>query len=261
MKRHFDYWNALTESTGYDFSGYASEPVNRRLEPFISDESIGSSDEIRSRMLAENATERNFSPTPGMFHDPGFYASLRRNVLPHLAGFSEIKIWIAGCSTGEDVYSLAILLDESGLLNRCTIHSTDISTINLTSAERGIFPLHRMKEGGARYFQSGGIKNLSNHYTGYYDHVIFRDELRRRMIFSYHDLLSDPPFGRFHLVLCRNVMIFFENGHHDSLIRKIRKSLSCQGFLGLGKCESLREKKEGNFIIIDAEQGLFRKDL
>ena len=175
-----------------------------------------------------------------MFRDPGFFLSLRVNVLPFLSTFPKICIWHAGCATGEEVYSLAILLDELKLFDRCEIYATDINKVNLQKAAAGIYPLQRMQESATRYFGSGGKSNLSDYYTAFYDHVIFQNRLRERIRFMTHDMVAEEPMKRFHLILCRNVFIYFNSQQIEAISAKLLAKLDPAGSLVLGVSESLQ---------------------
>lgn len=194
-----------------------------------------------------------------MFRDPEFFMSLRTNVLPFLSTYSKICIWHAGCATGEEVYSLAILLDELNLLDRCEIHATDVNEINLKNASRGIFPLSLMQESAARYMRSGGKNNLSNYYTAYYDNIIFHKHLRERIKFTIHNLIDDKPFCNAHLILCRNVFIYFNDSLQKKALSSLSNNLQNYGYLGMGLREDFVDISNNNLSVIDGENKIFRK--
>ena len=171
---------------------------------------------------------------------PGLLSRLPRKVVPELRTLPFVRIWHAGCSTGEEVYSLAILLEEENLYDKTIIYSTDINLHVIEAARRGIFSLARLREYTANYLESGGTRPFSEYYTAKYDYAIFRGALRRNVVFSRHDLAVDGPFHRFHVILCRNVLIYFNETLIDRAHRLFYDSLDMFGFLGLGSRESVR---------------------
>jgi len=259
-----NFWQVITETTGYDFSGYTSESLMRRLEHFISAEKIASPDELREKLFYDKHAQEtilgkllvNYTE---MFRDPAFFQALRTKVLPFLSTYPKISIWHAGCSTGEEVYSLAILLQELDLLDRCRIIATDINDMNLKKAMSGIYPLQRMQESSMKYFRSGGKFNLSNYYTAYYDHIIFNHKLRKSISFIKHDVTMDVSFNRFHLILCRNVFIYFSYALQDKAMKSIVDSIFSYGYLSLGSQEPLINNDVYKLVPIDLENKIFRK--
>ena len=175
-----------------------------------------------------------------MFRDPGFYRTLKEKVIPVLATYPLIRIWHAGCATGEEVYSMAILLNEAGLLHKSLLYATDINPYVVDKARKGIFPDTNMQLYSRNYHASGGEKDFSSYYTANYNFVKFDEELSRRMIFSTHNLVSDYSFNSFQLILCRNVLIYFEKDLQSRVLNLFDKSLEPLGFLALGSKESLR---------------------
>lgn len=174
-----------------------------------------------------------------MFRDPSFYAGLRDEVLPKLASYPSIKIWHAGCATGEEVFSMAILLHEAGLLSRTRIYATDLNPANLDNAQKGILPLSQMKEYTQNYQRSGGKKEFSEYYTARYDQAILRKDLRENIVFLHHNLVTDGVFNEFQLICCRNVLIYFNKDLQNKVLRLFYDSLAPLGFLGLGIKESM----------------------
>jgi chemotaxis protein methyltransferase CheR len=258
------YLRVIAEYTGYDFSGYSFESLNRRLEHFISSECIGSADELKDKLFLSNISQDNMLGNllvnySEIFRDPEFFKSLRTNVLPYLSTYSTIYIWHAGCSTGEEVYSLAILLDELDLLSRCEIYATDVNEMNLKNASRGIFPLAQMQESSSRYLRAGGKNNLSNYYTAYYDSIIFHKHLRDKIKFTIHNLIYDKPFCNAHLILCRNVFIYFDEAFQQKALSSLCNNLHNYGYLGMGVKESFVNIRNSNFSVIDQENKIFRK--
>lgn len=258
------YWQIIEDNTGYDFSGYSFESLNRRLENFIFTESIGSAEELKEKVFSNKISEKFILDKllvsyTEMFRDPEFFISLRKNVLPFLSTFSNISIWHAGCATGEEVYSLAILLEELNLLDRCDIYATDINEINLQNASRGIFPLSHMRESVSRYFRSGGKRNLSNYYTAFYENIIFNKRLRDKVHFTTHNLIDDKQVRRFHLILCRNVFIYFDYSLQQNVLKSICNSLYNYGYLGMGLKEHFVDISNTNLTKMDCENKIYRK--
>jgi chemotaxis protein methyltransferase CheR len=262
--KYKEYLKIIEENTGYDFSGYSLESLNVKLGNFISMESIGSADDLQEKVdsnkLFQNRLLENLLVSyTEMFRDPGFFSSLRNNVLPNLSTFSNICIWHAGCASGEEAYSLAILLDELNLLDRCEIYATDINEHHLKNATRGIYSLSTMQESVSRYYKSGGKKNLSNYYTAYYDHIIFHHHLRDRIKFVFHDMVADKPLKQFHLILCRNVFIYFNNNLQQNVLQTLISSLNNYGYLCLGAKEQFVDTKKFDLSIIDNQMKILRK--
>jgi len=260
------YLKVIEENTGYDFSGYSIESLGRKLENFISCESIGSVEELKemvdsNKIFQSRLLENLLVSYTEMFRDPDFFSSLRDNVMPFLSTFKNISIWHAGCATGEEAYSLAILLDELNLLDRCEIYATDINENNLKNATRGIYSLSSMQESTARYYKSGGRNNLSRYYTAYYDHIIFHNHLRDRMKFVLHDMVADKPLKQFHLILCRNVFIYFSNELQQVVLKSLTNSLSNHGYLGMGIKEHFVDITNFDLSAIDNHQKIYRKVL
>ncbi|WP_163410773.1 CheR family methyltransferase [Flavobacterium ajazii] len=237
--------NEVYEYYGFDFGSYSRASLKRRVnriyqldgftyfEEFLS--KVRSDSEYYKRMVDEitvNVTE--------MFRDPSFYTVIRNQILPLLGTKPFIRLWHAGCSTGEEVYSVAILLKEAGLLHKSLIYATDINTTVLETAKKGIFPLRMMKEYSENYRDSGGKEDFSNYYTANYGIAKFNEELSKKMVFSQHNLVSDTSFNEFDLIFCRNVLIYFDNDLQKRAINLFDESLSVLGFLALGTKETIK---------------------
>ncbi len=257
--------SAIRRVYGYDFTQYAEPSVMRRSIYFMNARMIRTVRELSGLLLTdENAFGDfvlNLSVTvTEMFRDPQFYACLRARVMKRLATYPFIKIWIAGCATGEEVYSIAILLKEEGLLNRSLIYATDINPQSLHHAKEGIFPMDLMKAYTLNYQNSGGEKDFSQYYVAHYDAALFDRDLRSNVVFAPHNLASDQSFNEFHLILCRNVLIYFNQGLQNKVINLFYESLCAFGILGLGNKESLvftdRQKR---FDAIDERQKIYIK--
>ena len=230
---------------GYDFRGYSPASLRRRVRRAMHVEGVRSLSALQERVLHRPEALQRFISTlsvnvTGMFRDPQVYRTLRRQVLPMLRTYPFVRIWHAGCSTGEEVYSMAILLHEEGLLERCRIYATDLSDDLLQRARRGVFPLRDMQEHTAAYHRAGGKGDFSTYYIADHQSAILRDELRRHLVFSQHNLVSDSSFNEFQLILCRNVLIYFSEALRERVHRLFYDSLVNFGILALGIRESMR---------------------
>jgi chemotaxis protein methyltransferase CheR len=195
-----------------------------------------------------------------MFRDPDFYLTFRRKIIPILKTYPTVRIWHAGCSTGEEVYSMAILLQEEGLYRKSLIYATDISHEVLRKAREGIFPLATMQEYTNNYMKAGGQREFSDYYTAQYDNVIFHPSLKTNVVFAEHNLATDGSFNEFHVILCRNVMIYFNKALQERVHTLIYESLSMFGIFGLGNKESLKfTPREAYYERLDSRDKLYRK--
>lgn len=230
---------------GYDFRNYARPSLLRRLKKIQDMEGISRITTLLDRVLHDPAAMGRFVEslavhTTSMFRDPDVYMLLRKKVVAHLRTYPFLRIWVAGCSTGEEVYSLAILLKEEGLYDRCRIYATDMSDAVLDRARRGILPISAMREYTLAYQQAGGREDFSSYYLTDNAHAIVRANLRKNIIFSQHNLATDEIFNEFHLIFCRNVNIYFNVTLQTRVFDLINGSLTAFGILGIGKKESLR---------------------
>lgn len=237
--------NDLMEVHGYDFTSYAKASLRRRVNRLMSLDKFPSFAEFRYKIKSDPSYLKRFVEeitvnVTEMFRDPSFYAILRTKILPQLATKPFIRIWHAGCATGEEVYSMAILLQEAKLLNKSLLYATDINPDVLEEAQKGIFQLNYMKQYSENYVASGGREDFSSYYTANYDRVIFKDQLRSRMIFATHNLVSDSSFNEFQLIMCRNVLIYFDKDLQERVFTLFDNSLEPLGFLALGSKETLR---------------------
>jgi chemotaxis protein methyltransferase CheR len=237
--------NDLLEIYGYDFSEYARASLKRRINRLLSLDRFPSFAEFRYRLRTDAPYFRRFVEevtvnVTEMFRDPAFFRSLRTEVLNVLATWPLIRIWHAGCATGEEVYSMAIMLHEANLLHKSLLYATDLNPDALERARKGIFSLAHMKAHSENYVQSGGLRDFSQYYTARYDHAMFNRELSSKMIFATHNLVSDRSFNEFQLILCRNVMIYFDKPLQDRVLQLFNASLEPLGFLCLGSKENLR---------------------
>jgi chemotaxis protein methyltransferase CheR len=255
----------IAQHYGYDFRDYATASIRRRIMARVRAEDAGTISGLQDRVLHEPACMERLLlaltvHVTAMFRDPGFYLSFRRVVVPMLQTYPFVRIWHAGCSSGEEVYSLAILLKEEGIYERCRIYATDLSEAVLGAARAGVFPLAVMKEYTENYHKAGGKTSFSDYYTARYDHALFQSVLRDNVVFAPHNLVTDGAFNEFNVILCRNVMIYFNKTLQDRVHGLLHHSLSRFGVLGLGRKESIRfAPHEACYDILDDAERLYRK--
>jgi chemotaxis protein methyltransferase CheR len=261
------FLESIRSAYGYDFTQYAEASVKRRVDHFMVSNKIESIRELSNCLLKDEYRFETFVEgitvnVTEMFRDPVFFKSLREKVITRLATYPFIKIWIAGCSTGEEVYSLAILLKEEGLLERSVIYATDINQKALSAAREGIFPIDYMKTYTTNYLKSGGKGQFSDYYKAKYDSVLIDKSLKQNIVFSVHNLAVDRSFNEFQLILCRNVLIYFNQELQKRVIDLFYNSLCPFGFLGLGNKESLLfSDKRKNFDEVDRKEKIFIRNL
>lgn len=237
--------NDLFEVHGYDFNNYSRASLSRRVNRLMSLDKFPSFAEFRYKVKSDpnyltRFVEQITVNVTEMFRDPLFYKFIREKILPDLATKPFIRIWHAGCSTGEEVYSIAILLKEANLLQKSLIYATDINPDVLERARKGVFPLAYMKQYSENYILSGGKMDFSSYYTAKYDRVIFDEQLRKKMIFATHNLVSDSSFNEFQIIFCRNVLIYFDRDLQDRVLKLFDASLDQLGYLALGSKETLK---------------------
>lgn len=237
--------NDLLELYGYDFTHYARASIKRRINRLFTLDRFPSFAEMRYRVKSEpdylrRVVEQIAVNVTEMFRDPFFYKTLRIEILPWLATRPSIKIWHAGCATGEEVYSMAILLKEANLLHKSLLYATDINPAALEKARKGLFPLSEMKYYSENYILSGGQQDFSSYYRAQYDWAKFDEALSSRMILATHNLVSDRSFNEFQLIVCRNVLIYFDKHLQDQVLELFDESLEMRGYLALGSKETLR---------------------
>jgi chemotaxis protein methyltransferase CheR len=256
---------AIWRRYGLDFRDYAIASLRRRVRLMMREEGTPTITALTSLLLhdppvMERLLLRLSINVTSMFRDPGFFTSLRKNVVPHLRSYPFVRIWHAGCSTGEEVYSMAILLLEEGIYERCRVYATDMNEVALSKARDGIVPIEAMQDYSTNYLRAGGHGSLSDYYTANYGHAIFRQSLRRNVVFSQHNLVTDGSFNEFNLILCRNVMIYFNEALQDRVHRLLYASLRRYGVLGVGRKESLRgTPHERDYEPLDEPERLFRR--
>jgi len=230
---------------GFDFRSYAYSSIRRRLWKRIQTENLESVSGLQERVLHDpQMMERLLMDlsvnVTSMFRDPNFYTAFRTQVVPLLRTYPFIRIWHAGCSTGEEVYSMAILLTEEGLYDRSRIYATDINETVIRQARSGIFPLEKMQEYTQNYLRAGGTRSFSEYYTAAYEAAMFLPSLRHNVVFAQHNLVTDRSFSEFNVILCRNVMIYFDRSLQNRVHELFYGSLPMYGILALGSKESLK---------------------
>lgn len=256
---------AVHNKYGYDFRQYSRAHILRRVSNRLALSRLKDLSEMREKILSDEIFAAQFLQdlsitVTEMFRDPDFYRSLRENIIPILTTYPFIKIWHAGCATGQEAYSMAIMLKEEGLYERTTIYATDFNQHALNQAKAGIFPSRMMKEYTSNYQLAGGKESFADYYTSEYDNVIMDQGLRKNIVWANHNLVTDSVFAEVHLVLCRNVLIYFESELQDKVQQLFYDSLISGGILCLGSKESLRSGKYGHYYTeIDRKQRIFKK--
>ena len=256
---------AIYQKYGYDFRQYSEAHIKRRIINRMQMSGLDDISQMPSKILNDEELAfrllQDLSITvTEMFRDPGFYRSLRENVIPVLRTYPFIKIWHAGCSTGEEAYSMAIIMQEEGLYDRTTIYATDFNQRVLNTAKEGIFSNKLMKEYTTNYQLSGGKEPFSNYYTSNYDHVIMNQSLRKNIVWANHNLVTDSVFAEVHLILCRNVLIYFDKELQNKTQKLFYDSLINGGILCLGVKEGLRfTNLYDKYFEFDKKQRIFKK--
>jgi chemotaxis protein methyltransferase CheR len=255
----------LYRAHGFDFREYSRASIKRRIIELMRAEKLPTISAFQDRVLHDASYLDRFLlglsvHATAMFRDPSFYLTFRKKVVPLLRTYPTVQIWVAGCSTGEEVYSLAILLEEERLYPKCRIYATDISQAVLRKARDGIFPLAAMRDYTVNYHQAGGAHEFSDYYTAQYDSVIFSAALRNNIVFSEHNLATDGSFNEFQVILCRNVMIYFNKDLQARVHNLLYDSLSMFGVFGLGNKESLKFTPRASFYEhLNEHDKLYRK--
>jgi chemotaxis protein methyltransferase CheR len=249
----------------YDFRRYAAASLRRRLRAALNRFQCESVSQLQDRVMHEPKIfpallDHLTVQVSEMFRDPAYFRALREQVVPFLRTYPSLKVWVAGCSSGEEAYSLAILLREEGLLSRALIYATDINPHTLQRAEAGIYSIDRIAGFTINHRESGGTSSLSDYYTAAYGRAILDKSLRERIVFSDHSLATDSVFAEVHLVSCRNVLIYFNRELQNRALGLFRDSLCRDGFLGIGSKESLRfTSVAGAFQAFVPKERIYRK--
>ncbi len=249
---------------GYDFRNYSKAHVKRRLLNRLSASKLNSISEMQHKVLHDpkyfeillrdlsiNVTE--------MFRDPGFYLALRKEVIPILKTYPFFKVWHAGCATGEEVYSFAVVLKEEGIYDRAQIYATDFNHDVLDVAKKGIYPIDRIKEYTSNYQAAGGTQSFSDYYMANYNSVIYDQSLKKNLVFAQHNLVTDSVFAEVNLIICRNVLIYFNKELQNRVINLFHDSLINGGYLGLGSKETLQfTSKATKFDIVNGNEKIYK---
>lgn len=256
---------AIHQKYGYNFKDYANAHTKRRLRHRLALSDMESYTQMIHRVIYDedffNTLLMDLSiNVTEMFRDPWFYKKVREDIMPFLKTYSFIKVWHAGCSAGQEVYSISILLEEEGMKHRSQIYATDFNEFIIEKARNGIYPIDVMKSYTVNYQQSGGKKDFSDYYTADYDNVIFRQSLKEKVLFSSHNLVTDGVFGEMNLIFCRNVLIYFNRQLQNRVLKLFYDSLCPGGYLCLGSKESLKfTDMADKFESIAGREKIYRK--
>lgn len=250
---------------GYDFRNYALPSLKRRIWHHVHAENVLSISALQEKVLHDRACFERFVyslsiPVTEMFRDPGSFLTFRKKVVPLLRTYPYIRIWHAGCSTGEEVYSMAILLHEEGLYDKARIYATDMNERSLQQAKEGVYDIGKMKQYTKNYLNAGGTGVFSEYYTAKYNSVILQPYLRKNIIFAEHNLATDTSFNEFNVILCRNVMIYFNDELRNHVHGLFHESLSRFGILVLGAKESIHfNDYSDSYESLDRVEKIYRK--
>ncbi len=256
---------AMQRAYGYDFRSYARASIERRVRQFLSGSGCRTVSEMIDRVLHDkdffSRMAQYFSiPVTEIFRDPFIYRVIRTEVVPMLRTWPHLKIWHTGCATGEEVYSLAIVLKEEGIYDRSTIYATDFNDSVLERAREGIYEIEKMQEATRNYQQAGGRASFSQYYHARYDAAAMDDSLKERITFANHNLVNDRVFGEMHLVFCRNVLIYFNHELQNRALQLFTESLVHGGFLCLGTKEDLRfTDVRDQYEVVDDRARIYKK--
>ncbi|GAB0170208.1 protein-glutamate O-methyltransferase CheR [Lysinibacillus sp. CTST325] len=236
---------AIYRMSGFDFRQYNRSSISRRINNRMRMCNIPTISRVLEKVIHENGfleqLLNDFSiNVTEMFRNPSFFKAFRQEVVPHLRDYPEIRIWHAGCATGEEVFSMAILLQEEGLIDKAVIYATDMNEQVLEKAKKGVFPINKMQAYTKNYMQAGGIHAFSEYYKTDYQYAYFHPSLLKHIIFAQHNLVTDHSFNEFHVILCRNVLIYFSSELQNKVHHLFSESLSNTGFLCLGDKETIR---------------------
>ena len=250
---------------GFDFRDYSSAHTKRRLENRLGLSGLEHYGQMQHRLIHDEAffnellLDLSINVTE-MFRDPWFYKKIREEVIPHLQTYPFIRAWHAGCSAGQEVYSMCIVLEEEGMKNRTQIYATDFNELILQKARSGIYPIEVIRDYTANYQQAGGKKSFSDYYSAHYDHVIINQELKDKVLFSSHNLVTDGVFGEMNIIFCRNVLIYFNKDLQNKVLKLFHDTLCPGGFLCLGSKESLKfTNLVDEYEVVAEREKIYRK--
>lgn len=256
---------AIYQRYGYDFRDYARASVERRLGQLLQDSGCGNLSEVTARLLRESEFFHRIVPyfsisVTALFRDPFFYQAVREKVVPLLRTWPHFKVWHAGCATGEEVYSMAILLREEGVLDRAMIYATDISQPALDTGRAGIYPLEILRKGSTNYLDAGGRASLSDYYHARYGAAALDSALSNNVTFARHNLAMDANFGEMQMIVCRNVLIYFNEDLQNAVLELFHESLDHGGFLCLGDKETIAFSSVADrFTVVDEKARIYKK--
>lgn len=259
------FLEALHRRWHYDFRSYSRASLVRRTELARQRLGCATLSDLQGRLLRDSTIlpeviDAMTVQVSELFRDPGYYLALRREVIPHLRTYPSLKVWVAGCADGEELYSLAILFREEGLFDRTIFYATEINRRALARAEAGVYPIDRLPSFSQNYQRAGGTGTLADHYTAAYGRVAFDRGLRARTVFTEHNLATDQVFSEVHLVSCRNVLIYFDSPLQDRAFGLFAEALARGGFLGLGSHETLRfSSHAASFAAFDEPGRIWRR--
>ncbi len=259
--------DAIFLKYGYDFRNYGHAHLKRRILHRQAIESIGSITDMTRMVIYDQdffdrlLLDMSINVTE-MFRDPSFYTALREHVIPKLKTYPFLKIWHAGCASGEEVYSMAILLKEEGMYDKVQLYATDFNQVILKKAREGIYPVSLIKDYTNNYQKAGGKNSFSDYYSASYDSVLIKADLKKNIVFADHNLVLDGVFGEMNMIICRNVLIYFNSQLQEHVIKLFLDSLVHGGFLGLGSKESLRfSKYSRHFKEVVKNEKIYQKAL
>ncbi len=257
--------NAIYQRYGYDFRDYNKAHVKRRILHRVAHTGLKSISQLMHKVLHEDQffdlilRDLSINVTE-MYRDPSFYAVMRKEVIPILKTYPYLKVWHAGCATGEEVYSFAILLQEEGLYERTQLYATDFNPLVLDTAKKGIYPINRIKDYTTNYQMSGGINSFSDYYVARYDSVILDQSLKKNIVFAEHNLVTDSVFAETNLIICRNVLIYFNKELQNRVVKLFTDSLVKGGYLGLGSKENLMFTEVfDQYQVVDGKEKVYKK--
>ncbi len=258
---------AIYRKYGYDFRDYSRAHVKRRILHRLVDSGLKSVSEIQGQILYDKKCfeklikDLSINVTE-MFRDPNFYKTVRQEVIPVLKTYPYIKIWHAGCSTGEEVYSFAIMLKEEGLYNRTQIYATDFNRSVIEIAKKGIYSIENIKNYTVNYQKSGGKSSFSDYYIAKYDSVILDQSLKQNIVFAEHNLVTDSVFAEVNMIVCRNVLIYFNRELQNKVLRLFDESLVKGGFLGLGSKETIMFSEiNSHYDVVSEKEKIYKKKI
>lgn len=250
---------------GYDFRNYASNSIKRRLKHWLAESefdtfSLAQSQVLRKRSAFESLLQGITVNVTEMFRDPAFFKALRTKIVPYLKTYPFVKIWHAGCASGEEAYSMAIILNEEGMAGRYLLYATDIDESVLEKAKEGAIPIEKMQDFTRNYYESGGCTNFTDYYLVTQGRAVLSDAIMKNILFAPHNLAADSEFGEMQLILCRNVMMYFKSTLKERCMNLFNKSLSPKGFLCTGIREKLEHSRMGeHYEVVEGSLSIYRK--